>query len=206
MLSDRGSTPLSSTRWTLHEHLLFQRRLCCHGVAVMSITEKQGSRLGALTLAFLLFVFLLLLPLGELLLPLFAVIIFSYLWDKEPGKGLYDGLWKLNIISLLPDFLICHSVYLPNIQFSRCVPGPHFLTDPAVAGSPRFTGGPAVFYWVRKRPFTNTAKSTLFCIWEVNISLFLMESLHYGEILGWIRITYGFIRTIITGNISLFWG
>ena len=105
-------------RWTLHEHLLFQRRLCCHGVAVMSTTEKQGSRLGALPLAFLLFVFLLLLPLGELLLPLFAVIIFSYLWDKETGKGLYDGLWKLNIISLLPDFLICHSVYLPNIQFS----------------------------------------------------------------------------------------
>ena len=118
--SDRSSTLLGSTRWTLHEHLLFQRRLCCHGVAVMSITEKQGSRLGALTLAFLLFVFLLLLPLGELLLPLFAVIIFSYLWNKEPGKGLYDGLWKLNIISLLPDFLICHSVYLPNIQFSRC--------------------------------------------------------------------------------------
>lgn len=116
----RGSNPLCSTRWTLHEHLLFQRRLCCHGVAVMSTTEKQGSRLGALPLAFLLFVFLLLLPLGELLLPLFAVIIFSYLWDKETGKGLYDGLWKLNIISLLPDFLICHSVYLPNIQFSRC--------------------------------------------------------------------------------------
>ena len=115
-----SSSLFRSTRWTLHEHLLFQRRLCCHGVAVMSITEKQGSRLGALTLAFLLFVFLLLLPLGELLLPLFAVIIFSYLWDKEPGKGLYDGLWKLNIISLLPDFLICHSVYLPNIQFSRC--------------------------------------------------------------------------------------
>ena len=113
---------ISSTNWTLHEHLLFQRRLCRYGVAVMSITEKQGLRLDAVTLAFLLFIFLLLLllPLGELLLPLFAVIIFSYLWDKETGKGLYDGLGKLNIISLLPDFLICHSVCLPNIQFSRC--------------------------------------------------------------------------------------
>ena len=32
------------------------------------------------------------------------------------------GLRKLNIniILILPDFLICHSVYLPNIQFSRC--------------------------------------------------------------------------------------
>ena len=33
-----------------------------------------------------------------------------------------------------------------------------------------------------------------------------MESLHYGEILGEIRIEYGFIRAIIAGNISLFWG
>ena len=33
-----------------------------------------------------------------------------------------------------------------------------------------------------------------------------MESLQYGEILGEIRIEYGFIRAIIAGNISLFWG
>ena len=31
-----GSSPFRSTRWTLHEHLLlFQRRLCRVGVAVM---------------------------------------------------------------------------------------------------------------------------------------------------------------------------
>ena len=31
-----GSIPFGSTRWTLHEHLLFQRRLRRKGVAVMS--------------------------------------------------------------------------------------------------------------------------------------------------------------------------
>lgn len=35
----------SSTRWTLHEHLLFQRRLCRQGVAVMS---KQKLRVKVL--------------------------------------------------------------------------------------------------------------------------------------------------------------
>ena len=60
-------------------------------------------------------------------------------------KGFYDGLRKFNIILILTDFLICHSVYLPNIQFSRyksisfcpsflrCVPllyfPPHFRRD-----------------------------------------------------------------------------
>ena len=39
--------PLRSTRWTLHEHLLFQRRLCRKGVAVMS---KQNPRVKALCL------------------------------------------------------------------------------------------------------------------------------------------------------------
>ena len=29
-------------RWTLDEHLLFQRRLFCLGVALMSITENEG--------------------------------------------------------------------------------------------------------------------------------------------------------------------
>ena len=42
-----GSTPPASTRWTLHEHLLFQRRLCRQGVAVMS---KQKSRVKVLML------------------------------------------------------------------------------------------------------------------------------------------------------------
>lgn len=63
--------------------------------------------------------FLCLLPLCELLLPLFAVVVFAYFWDKETGKEFYDGLRKFNIILILPDFLICHSAYLPNIQFSR---------------------------------------------------------------------------------------
>ena len=39
--SDGSSTLPASTRWTLHEHLLFQRRLCRKGVAVMS---KQNQR------------------------------------------------------------------------------------------------------------------------------------------------------------------
>ena len=62
------------------------------------------------------------------------------------------------------------------------------------------------FFAGEKSPFTNTAKWSLFCSPKVNISQLLMESLHYGEILGWIRIKYGFIGTIITGNISLFGG
>lgn len=32
----------TEVRWTLHEHLLFQRRLCCQGVAVMSKQKKEG--------------------------------------------------------------------------------------------------------------------------------------------------------------------
>jgi hypothetical protein len=34
---------ITSTRWTLDEHLLFQRRLCCDGVALMS-NEQRRSR------------------------------------------------------------------------------------------------------------------------------------------------------------------
>lgn len=41
--SDGSSTLPASTKWTLHEHLLFQRRLCRQGVAVMP-TEKERSR------------------------------------------------------------------------------------------------------------------------------------------------------------------
>ena len=62
------------------------------------------------------------------------------------------------------------------------------------------------FLPVRKSPFTNTAKSHVFCSPKVNISLFLMESLHYGEILDESCINDGFNRAIVTGNISLFWG
>ena len=43
-LSDRSSILLTSTRWTLHEHLLFQRRLCRKGAAVMSKRNARGAR------------------------------------------------------------------------------------------------------------------------------------------------------------------
>ena len=57
---------------------------------------------------------------------------------------------------------------------------------------------------VRKSPFTNTAKSPLFCSPKVNISLLFTKGLQYREILGKIYIEYGFIRAIVAGNISLF--
>ena len=60
------------------------------------------------------------------------------------------------------------------------------------------------FLPVRKSPFTNTAKSPLFCSPKVNISLLFTKGLQYREILGKIYIEYGFIRAIVTGNISLF--
>ena len=60
------------------------------------------------------------------------------------------------------------------------------------------------FLPVRKSPFTNTAKSLLFCSPKVNISLLFTEDLQYREILGKIYIEYGFIRAIVAGNISLF--
>ena len=56
-----------------------------------------------------------------------------------------------------------------------------------------------IFLPVRKSPFTNTAKSPLFCSPKVNISLFLMESLHYGTILGEDRTNIGFCWEIATG-------
>ena len=52
LFSDRGSTPLTSTRWTLHEHLLFQRRLCRKGVAVMSTQNQRVKVLMYLGLRF----------------------------------------------------------------------------------------------------------------------------------------------------------
>ena len=48
----RGSIPLISTKWTLHEHLLFQRQLCCKGVAVMSKQNQRVKVRCALTLWF----------------------------------------------------------------------------------------------------------------------------------------------------------
>ena len=41
VFSDGSSTLPASTRWTLHEHLLFQRRLCRKGVAVMSTQNPR---------------------------------------------------------------------------------------------------------------------------------------------------------------------
>ena len=60
------------------------------------------------------------------------------------------------------------------------------------------------FFAGEKSPFTNTAKSPLFCSPKVNISLLFTKGLQYREILGKIYIEYGFIRVIVTGNISLF--
>lgn len=53
VFSDGGSTPPASTRWTLHEHLLFQRRLCRKGVAVMSKQKPRTKVLCTLVLDFL---------------------------------------------------------------------------------------------------------------------------------------------------------
>ena len=61
-----------------------------------------------------------------------------------------------------------------------------------------------IFLPVRKSPFTNTAKSLLFCSPKVNISLLFTKGLQYREILGKIYIEYGLIRIIVAGNISLF--
>ena len=55
------------------------------------------------------------------------------------------------------------------------------------------------FLPVRKSPFTNTAKSPLFCMRKVNISLYLMENLQNGGLLGEIYIGCGFIRGKLAG-------
>ena len=52
---------------------------------------------------------------------------------------------------------------------------------------------------MRKSPFTNTAKSLLFCSPKVNISLLFTEDLQNGEILGEDRINSGFCWGIATG-------
>ena len=55
------------------------------------------------------------------------------------------------------------------------------------------------FFAGEKSPFTNTAKSSLFCSPKVNISLFLMESLQDWGLMGEIYIGYGFIRGKLAG-------
>ena len=67
------------------------------------------------------FTFLCFLPLRKLPLSLFAVIVFPYLRDEEPGKGFYNGLWKFN-------FMVCFI----GLRFrQRCSPFPKCRTRPA---------------------------------------------------------------------------
>lgn len=44
------------------------------------------------------FIVMFFLPLRKLPLALFAVVVFPYLWDKEPGEAVNYRLWKFNII------------------------------------------------------------------------------------------------------------
>ena len=61
------------------------------------------------------------LPLCKFPHPLFAVIVFPYLRDEEPGKGFYNGLWKFN-------FMVCFI----GLRFrQRCSPFPKCRTRPA---------------------------------------------------------------------------
>jgi hypothetical protein len=55
------------------------------------------------------------------------------------------------------------------------------------------------FFAGGKSPFTNTAKSTLFCSPKVNISLLFTEDLQNGEILGEICIKFRIDREMIAG-------
>ena len=49
----RGSSPLSSTKWTIREHLFFQRRFCRKSVAVMSEQSRRAKTHRALALRLL---------------------------------------------------------------------------------------------------------------------------------------------------------
>ena len=55
------------------------------------------------------------------------------------------------------------------------------------------------FFAGEKSPFTNTAKSPLFCSPKVNISLLFTEDLQNGEILGENWINDGFYWGSVTG-------
>ena len=57
-----------------------------------------------------------------------------------------------------------------------------------------------------KRPFTNTAKWSLFCSPKVNISLLFTEDLQNGEILGENWINDGFYWGSVTGICCANWG
>ena len=61
------------------------------------------------------------LPLRKFPHPLFAVIVFSYRWDKKAGKGFYNGLWKFN-------FTVC---FIGSIFWQRHFPFPKCRTRPA---------------------------------------------------------------------------
>ena len=88
MLSDEGSIPSTSTKWTLHEHFLLHRRICGNGVVVRS-KESRGSQIFVWLPRFRSLVCFLLfyLPLLKFLLPLFTIIVFPYLRNKETSKG-----------------------------------------------------------------------------------------------------------------------
>ena len=55
------------------------------------------------------------------------------------------------------------------------------------------------FFTGEKSPFTNTAKSPLFCSPKVNISLLFTEDLQNGEMLGGYYINSGFYWGSTTG-------
>ena len=92
-----------STKWTLHEHLLFQRRLCRDGVAVGSKTEKSGQGFEALAALLSISIFLLLLPLGKFPLPLFALVKLADLRHQKTGERFNNGFRQFYFIGLLFD-------------------------------------------------------------------------------------------------------
>ena len=95
--SDRGSIPLASTRWTLHEHLLFQRRLCRKGVAVMS---KQNQRAKVL------------MCLG----PLFYILVPD--WDSAPNHNRQTAASNASVNTHSPFLLVgTMSQTPPNAEF-----------------------------------------------------------------------------------------
>ena len=83
--SDGSSTLPASTRWTLHEHLLFQRRLCRKSVAVMS---KQNQRAKVL------------MCLG----PLFYILVPD--WDSAPNHNRQTAASNASVNTHSPFLLV----------------------------------------------------------------------------------------------------
>ena len=92
-----GSNPFRSTRWTLHEHLLFQRRLCRKSVAVMS---KQNQRAKVL------------MCLG----PLFYILVPD--WDSAPNHNRQTAASNASVNTHSPFLLVgTMSQTPPNAEF-----------------------------------------------------------------------------------------